>query len=221
MAQHLHRAVEKLKEHILSLGGLVERNLEEAMGAFTQGDREAAERVIQADERVDLMEVEVEEECLKLLALHQPVAMDLRFVVSILKINSDLERVGDGAVKIGRTTLAMGEVSLDDLGIEITDLAERAQHMLTESLRSLVDLDCARARAVLQMDDATDAEYRRIDGEGRAGMKRTPALVDGYAALLSVARTLERVADHATNIAEDVVYMVEGGIVRHGRTLPN
>lgn len=221
MAQHLHRAVEKLKEHILSLGGLVEHNLQEAMDAFTQGDGEAAERVIQSDERVDLMEVEVEEECLKLLALHQPVAMDLRFVVSILKINSDLERVGDGAVKIGRTTLAMGEVSLDDLGIEISDLAERAQFMLKESLRSLVDLDCARARAVLQMDDATDAEYRRIDREGRAGMKQKPALVDGYAALLSVARTLERVADHATNIAEDVVYMVEGGIVRHGRTLPN
>ncbi len=221
MTQHLHRAMEHLKEHLLALGSIVERNLSDSLTAFAERDRELATQVINSDDQIDLMEVEIEEECLKLLALYQPVALDLRFVVSMLKINSDLERVGDFAVKIGRTVLHLADVAPERLEIDLSELATHTQHLLRESRLAVIEMDCGRARKVLEMDDVVDLEHRRIGDEVRTHMRSHPNLVDAYLAVLSVARSLERIGDHATNIAEDVLYLVEGGIVRHGRTLVN
>lgn len=219
MTQHLHRGIEKLKSQLLSLGTMVEGCLQDALTAFERGDVVAAKRIIASDEQVDLLEVEVEEECLKLLALHQPVAADLRFIVAVLKINNDLERIADLAVSISWSVVDCGPIPSGVRPFSHSSMTERAQAMVHEVLRAVVEVDCSRARAVLKMDDVVDAEKRRIHGEVMEDIKRHPQFTDILSSYLAVARSVERVADHATNIAEDVIYMAEGDIVRHGRLL--
>jgi phosphate transport system protein len=198
---------------------MVERCLQDALTAFESGDVVAAKRIIAADEHIDLLEVEVEEDCLKLLALHQPVAADLRFIVSVLKINSDLERIADFAVSISWSIVDRGALPDGAPSFSLALMKDQAQAMVREVLRAVIEVDCSRARTVLKMDDVVDAEKRRIQREIMAEIKRHPGFVEALSSILSVARSLERIADHATNIAEDVIYMVEGDIVRHGRLL--
>ena len=219
MTQHLHRGIERLKNQLLSLGGMVEQTLSEALVAFQRGDVLTARKIISADERIDLLEVEVEEDCLKLLALHQPVAADLRFIVSILKINNDLERIGDFAVSISWSVVEGADITQAIPSLDLSLITERSKEMLHEALEAVVQVDCDRARTILRMDDVVDAENRRIQREALAEVQRSPHLAEALSRVLSVARSLERVADHATNIAEDVIYMVEGDIVRHGTSI--
>ena len=218
MTQHLHRGIEKLKGQLLALGALVEKSLHDALVAFEEKDAVAAKRIIAADEQVDLLEVEIEEDCLKLLALHQPVAADLRFIVSVLKINSDLERIGDFAVTISWSAVEREKLT-GGSSFSLALMTGQAQAMVREVLRAVVEVDCSRARSVLKMDDVVDSENRRIHREVMDESKRRPDNAETHACVLAVARSLERVADHATNIAEDVIYMVEGDIVRHGRLI--
>ena len=159
--------------------------------------------------------VRIEEDCLKTLALHQPVAIDLRFIIAVLKINSDLERVGDLAVNVAERAAFLATQSSVDIVFNFQAMAEKAQGMLGKSLDSLVNLNVGRAREVLCSDDEIDAMNRRTYGIVQEAIHAHPNQTESFIHMLSAARHLERIADHATNIAEDVIYMIEGMIVRH------
>lgn len=215
MAVHLNREIHKLKKQILSLCALVEESVLTAVRALEDRDEELARRVIERDAEIDAMEVELEEEGLKTLALHQPVAVDLRFIVAVLKINNDLERIGDLAVNIAHKAIRLAPLSWSDCPFDFSTMSEAAQTMLRDALDAFVHLDVALARRVSLRDEQVDGikhEARRAIEER---LKQSPDQLSACLVLFGVARNLERIADLATNIAEDVIYMVEGEIVRH------
>jgi phosphate transport system protein len=157
----------------------------------------------------------VEEECLKLLALHQPVAIDLRFIVAVLKINNDLERIADLAANIADRVVILPEGESFNFNMDLMTMCEKVVLMLRQCLDSLFKMDVSIAHKVCKSDDDIDNINREIVRYVKEEIIRTPKQVNGYLLLLSVARNLERIADHATNIAEDVIYMINGDIVRH------
>jgi phosphate transport system protein len=214
---HLQRETDRLKRKILGLGALVEENLRLAFQAIEQRDAAKARRVVETDVVIDQNEVEIEEDCLKILALYQPVAGDLRFVAAVIKINSELERIGDLAENIAKRALQL----LDEPPIQaphtVAVMADRTETILEHALDALVRQDALTAREVLIADHEIDALYRQLLDELKAMLRDHPDLLDAMVLLFSVARYLERLADHATNIAEDVLYMVEGSIQRHGK----
>ncbi|MCZ7645245.1 MAG: phosphate signaling complex protein PhoU [Planctomycetota bacterium] len=220
MAQYFHKEVAKLKRKALSLSALVEQNVHRAVHAAVHRDADLARQVIESDAGVDQMEVEVEEDCLKILALHQPVAIDLRFIVAILKLNNDLERMGDLSVNIAERALGLAGFDRPPLPFDLPRLAEKVQEMLKKSLDALVELDPDTAKAVLAADDEVDALHRRVYEWIKEEIRKDPGQIDALLQYLSISRNLERIADHATNVAEDVVYMVEGEIVRHSAHNP-
>ncbi|MBN2018878.1 MAG: phosphate signaling complex protein PhoU [Sedimentisphaerales bacterium] len=215
MTVHMQKEIENLKSKLLSLCAAVEKNLCLALQSVKEKDKVLARRVIEDDEQIDQMEVDVEEECLKILALHQPVAIDLRFIITALKINNDLERIGDLAVNIAERGEFLAGWEPISAPFDFDAMAEKTQWMLTESLDSLVDMDCKRAYQVCAADDAVDAINREMYKQVEASIVAHPSWTRGLLHLLSISRHLERVADHATNIAEDVIYMAEGRVVRH------
>jgi phosphate transport system protein len=215
MTVHMQKEIENLKSKLLTLCAAVEKSLCLAVQSVRERDAALARSVIEDDVHIDQMEVDVEEECLKVLALHQPVAIDLRFIVTALKINNDLERIGDLAVNIAeRSEFLTGQEPIS-VPFDFNAMAEKTQWMVTESLDSLVDMDCKRAHQVCAADDEVDAFNRKMYKQVEASVVAHPSWTRGLLHLLSVSRHLERIADHATNIAEDVIYMVEGRIVRH------
>ena len=183
--------------------------------ALINRDTNLAQRVTANDVEIDRMEVEVEEECLKILALYQPVAADLRLVVSVLKINNDLERIGDLAKNIAKRVSQLAQAGVVELPDEIRTMATLAQEMVRESLEAVVNGDPALARRVREEDDAVDESRQRVRKMVLAGIKAEPERVESLLRINSVSKHIERIADMATNIAEDVIYMVEGDIVRH------
>ena len=213
----LRTEIDRLKKNILTLSAVVEEAVQKAMIATERRDPVMAQSVIQGDKRVDVLEVELEEECLKILALHQPVAMDLRFIIAVLKINNDLERIGDLAVNIAERAVFLADHKDVAPPPTLSDLADRVQNMLHKSLDALVNTDTALAREVLRTDDEVDAIHRGMYGRVQKRAQENPAEVAGLFQWLSVSRYLERIADQATNIAEDVIYMMEGEIIRHNR----
>ena len=215
MPVHLRREIENLKKEILAVGAIAEQSVREAMRAIEHRDETLARSVIEKDINLDHMEVEVEESCLKILALHQPVATDLRFIVAVLKINNDLERVGDLAVNIAERALFLATQPEVKVEFDFTMMAVKTQEMLKKSLDALVNLDTRLARMVCACDDEIDAMNRRMYSIVQDAMSTHPDHVEPLIHLLLVSRHLERIADHATNIAEDVIYMIEGEIVRH------
>jgi phosphate transport system protein len=217
MSRHLQIEIDKLKRSILALGALVEEDLQRALRAVAEKDPVLAQRVIDADREIDQFEVDVEEECLKILALHQPAAVDLRFIVAVMKLNGDLERIGDLAVNIAEQAIALAASRSSAVVIDLAYplMGEKAQWMLRRSLDALVNQDSRLARQVCAGDDDVDALNREVYDQVVQGIGRHPGAVDQLIRLLDVAHHLERIADHATNIAEDVVYLVEGVIVRH------
>ncbi len=215
MPKHLQREIESLKKKLMSLAALVEEQVVSAVRSVEKRDTATAGRVIEFDRKIDLFEIEIEEECLKLLALHQPVAIDLRFIVAVLKINNDLERVADLASNIAdRAILLAAEPSFFSDG-KLSLMCGKVSEMLKKCLDSLFKLDAPIAREVCMADDEVDALNRRMVDEVKRGILVTPDRTETFLLLLSVAHNLERIADHATNIAEDVIYMIEGDIVRH------
>jgi phosphate transport system protein len=208
MSEHLQKEIEGLKKRTLSLSTLVEENVSRAVRAFSEKNGKLAQRVIDMDLVIDTLEIEVEEECLKILALHQPVAVDLRFIVAVLKMNADFERIGD---------LAVMRLPATDLAMQVDEIIEKVLAMLKNSLDSLVNLDEDLARAVCAADDDVDEFYRNMYDKVKQKILESPTneIIDDMLQLLSIARHLERIADHATNIAEDVIYMIEGVIYRH------
>ncbi|MFI5400167.1 MAG: phosphate signaling complex protein PhoU [SAR324 cluster bacterium] len=215
MNLHLQREIEKLKTMLLSLGTDVEEHVYKAVQALDERDVTLADQVIGGDEQVDRYEVYLEEECLKTLALHQPLAIDLRFVIAVLKINNDLERIGDLAVNIAERAKFLAGRDVLDVPFDFMGMADKTRAMLKKSLDALVNMDPRMARDVCAADDEVDALNREMYGRIQKSMQQHPDRIDGLIHYLGVSRYLERIADHATNIAEDVIYMVDGDIVRH------
>lgn len=215
MAQHLQREIDKLKKEILSLGATVENSVQMAVKAIDERDSDLAEKVIESDFDIDRAEVELEEDCLKVLALHQPVAIDLRFIIAVLKINNDLERIGDLAVNIAERVRFLSSQPDIRIPFDLQGLVEKTRWMLRYSLDSLVKLDTTIARQVCTADDEVDNINREMYDLVKDAIRAHPEHLDALIPYLSVSRYLERIADHATNIAEDVIYMVEGVIARH------
>ncbi|HWA98557.1 MAG TPA: phosphate signaling complex protein PhoU [Pirellulales bacterium] len=215
MSQHLSRQLAVLREKILHVGGCVEQAISRAVHALVERDARVAAEVVAADDVIDKLEVEVEEECLKTLALYQPVAADLRFVVSILKINNDLERMGDLAKNVAKRVLFLAECPPADITSNVRIMASKAQAMVKQSLDSLVEFDATMARRVREADDSVDALNKEIQAAIREHLKQSPEQVDCWLRWISVVKHIERMADMATHVAEDVIYMVEGDIVRH------
>jgi phosphate transport system protein len=217
MGRHLEKEIEKLKRKILGLSALVEENVHKAIASVETADVRMADQIIESDTRIDEMEVDVEEECLKILALHQPVAVDLRYIVGVLKLNADLERIADLAVNMAEQARPLAAAGARGLPSKIREMARAVESMLGNSLDALVNLDTNAAWGVCAADDAVDNLHRETYSTIKNEVQKDPSKADILIHHLSVSRYLERIADHATNIAEDVIYLVDGDIVRHGR----
>jgi len=216
--KHFQRELDKVKKMILSLGALVEQRVNRIRQAVEERDVALAKEIAHLDHEIDDMEVEIEEECLKIIALHQPVATDLRFLVAVIKINNDLERIGDQVVNIAQRVLHIANRPTVSFQFDYSEMAAKAETMLRMSLDSLVNQDLDLAIKVLHLDDEVDSlkdeAYDRIKEAIAEGVTEDIGYMIN---LLLISRHIERLADHATNIAEEVAYMIEGEIVRHGR----
>lgn len=213
--RHFIREIDHLKRKILALGALVEENFSLAFRAIETRDVAAARRVIETDHLIDETEVDVEEECLKILALYQPVASDLRFLVAVIKINNELERIGDLGVNIAERVISLADEHPLPVPPRLSVMADRTSAIVGRALDALVLQDATEARRVLAADDEIDALYVELIEALKDVIRAHPQHLDAAVLLFSVARQLERLADHATNIAEDVIYMVDGEISRH------
>ena len=216
MGEHIRREIEKLKKMILSLSAVVEERVQKAVRSIEERDAALASEVIEGDGEIDRAEVGVEEECLKILALHQPVAIDLRFIVAVLKINNDLERIGDLAVNIAERAQFLCQDEGIEAPFDFVEMSEKALAMLRKSLDALMDMDPDLAREVCASDDEVDEINRDMYAKIAEGVHQNPEHTAPLLSYLSASRHLERIADHATNISEDIIYMIEGEIIRHG-----
>ncbi len=215
MAKHLQNGLELLKKELLQIASMAESATEKALVALTERDVELAQAVIDKDYFINDAEVRVEEECLKIMALYQPVAADLRFVVTVLKVNNDIERVGDLAVNIAERALYLSQHEVLPVSIDFSEIIADAKFMLSRSLDALTKRDAQLAREVILMDDRVDDANFKLYKDIRRIMSQDQATIKRALHWLSSARHLERIADLATNICEDVVYMVEGEVIRH------
>jgi phosphate transport system protein len=215
MQRHFHEELGALKQTLLAMGGLVEDQIRRVMRALVERDDEQARDVIDRDRQVNAYENEIDEKCVELLALHQPAAGDLRFITTAMKIVTDLERIGDQAVNIAQRALELNREPQLKPYIDLPRMAEKAQAMMKESLDAFVSRDASLARRVRGQDEAVDALNHQIFRELLTFMMEDPSTIPRAIRLILIARFLERVADHATNIAEMVVFLVESKIVRH------
>ena len=215
MRIRLQRDIDRLKESIVSLGTLVEERVRMAVKAIQSRDARLAQIVVDGDTEIDRLEVDIEEECLKILALHQPVADQLRYIVAILKMNNDLERIGDLAVNIAEHEELVAHHGEPAIPFDYFTMGRKAEEMLTKSLDALVNTDLWMAYEVLSQDDDVDAMKNAIQQQFAQEMRKPQDHPDSMIHMFLVSRHLERIADHATNIAEDVIYMITGEIHRH------
>jgi phosphate transport system protein len=217
MPKRLQKELEKIKKRILALGTMVEERVRMAIKAIETWDSDLAGQIMRMDYEIDELEIEVEEECLKILALHQPVAVDLRFLIAVIKINNDLERIGDEAVNIANRVQNIAKRRRLQLSFDYSIMAEKAASMLRMSMDALVNMDIDLAFKVLTLDDDVDHMHREIYDRIKEIMAQKPDASGYLINLYTISRHLERLADHSTNIAEEVIYLIEGEIVRHGR----
>ena len=215
MGRPIHTELDNIKKLILSLGAMVEERVRQATKALNNRDMDLAKKVIGSDMEIDEAEVEVEEECLKIIALHQPVAVDLRFLVAVLKINNDLERIGDQAVNIAQRVITIMKAPPLNLGFDFSTMSQKTQTMLKNSLDALVAFDVDLAYQVCLADDEVDDIKRKIYDIIKQALKTHPENAGVLINILLASRHLERIADHSTNIAEEVIYLIEGEIHRH------
>jgi len=212
---HFRDELDLLKERLLVMGGEAEEQVRSAVRALVDRDDELSHRVLESDEVVNRLHLEVDERCFKLLALHQPVARDLRVIVSGVKINSDLERIGDFAVNIAEATLRYVRHPAVKPLIDIPKMGEIAQGMLRDALDAYVRHDAALAKDVLDRDDELDRLKDQVFRELLSVMLDDPTKTEPALELVLISRHLERIGDHATNIAEDVIFIESGHDVRH------
>jgi phosphate transport system protein len=213
--RHFVEELEQLKTKLLEMGSLVEASIQRSITAVTQKDRPAAQEVFRNEQRINQIEIEIDDFCVNLLALHQPMAADLRLIVAALKINTDLERMGDLAVNTAQRALSLMEGPVVKPMIDIPHIAGLVQSMVRKSLDSFVMRDADLARSVLASDDAVDSLRTACYHELVSFMEQDPNNIVQALDLMAITRNLERVADHSTNIAEDVLFLVRGVDVRH------
>jgi phosphate transport system protein len=217
MTKHLQRDMERLERGILTLGSLVEDAINKSIVALVTRRRELAEEVLRIDNQIDRQEVELEEDCLKTMALHQPVAMDLRFLVMVLKVNNSLERMGDHAMNIAKSAIFLSTHEALDLSIDLMSMCDHVRSMVRQCLDAMVNENTVHAQQVCGMDDGVDSLNHDLRLELQHLMITDPGTVERSVQVLLAARHLERIGDLATNIAEDVVFCVDGAIIRHGQ----
>jgi phosphate transport system protein len=215
MLHYWQREIENLKKLILSLGAIVEEQIQRSLLALDRRDAELADGVISRDREVDSLEILIEEECLKILALYQPVAKELRFVVAVLKMNNDLERMGDLASNIARRARYLSKKEKNDLISEFSNVGDKVQQMVKKSLDALVNTDINLAQEVIAADDEVDRLTKQMLKRTINAIEKDPDRTKEYFSIRSISKNLERIADSATNIAEDVVYLCSGEIIRH------
>lgn len=215
MSQHLQRDIEILKKKLLAMCSLVEKMLGRAVNSILVSEVELAQDVLNQDSDVDEIEIDIEEECLKILALYQPVAIDLRFIIAAMKITNDLERVGDLTVNIAERAVFMITQEKVNFPFDFQTMALKVENMLTRSIQALVTLNVPLAYRIRAEDDIVDAMNREIYQKIKEEVQKNPESINYLLHALSIGRHLERIADHATNIAEDVIYLVDARIVRH------
>ncbi|MCG8566835.1 MAG: phosphate signaling complex protein PhoU [Desulfobacterales bacterium] len=214
MTNHLHRAKDNIKKELLALGAMVEDRFKKAIEAIQTENLQLAQFIIDTDFEVDEREIEVEEECLKILALYQPVATDLRLIVAVIKINNDLERIADYAVNIARRFRTSSE-NPNKFKYDYTAMADQATRMLKMSLDALVGMDVDMAYQVREMDLEVNAMRNDAYDTMKEDIRKNPGMVSEIINMYLVSRHIERIGDHTTNIAEEVIYLIEGEIIRH------
>lgn len=219
MSVHLQLDLHELHKDLLSMCAAVEDMIHRAVDQLSDPSLEEAKKLIAEDTLIDRWDVRIEESCLKILALHQPVAIDLRRITTVLKISGELERVADLAVNISERACGLLDGPSVNVPDRLKDMAAHAVDMLHRSIDAYVELDSQKARRVCTEDEGVDESNRALIGELIRYMHKEPDRLDSLMHLFSAVRQVERVADHATNIAEDVVYLVEGRIIRHAKKL--
>lgn len=213
------QSLEDLKENLLVMAGLAEQAIQRAIEAYRVRDLSICDLVTRSEVAINRMEQDIDQAALDLLAMEQPMAKDLRFILSVIKINADLERVGDAAKSISDRVRSMDQLPLVDLPVDIPRMATLAADMVRKSLQAFIEGDAEMARAVLTMDDAVDAMNRSSYKTLTKVMEENSAIAPQALNALMISRSLERVADHATNIAEDVIFWVQGTDVRHHKSV--
>ncbi|MEX2175917.1 MAG: phosphate signaling complex protein PhoU [Pirellulaceae bacterium] len=221
MSKHLQRDIDRLNNELLTISSVVEEMIDKATLALSERKYDLADQVVGSDSFVDQREVHVEEECLKMLALHQPVAVDLRRIATVMKVNNDLERIADLAVSIAQRAKAMDECPAFPQLEVLPRMVVLATQMVRGAMDAFVNMDAVSARRIMAMDSSVDQYNRDIIADLQIIMQKRPELVAAALHCFSAVRHIERIADHATNIAEDVVYLVEGDIVRHRHNQPD
>lgn len=220
MERRLDQDLDRVRQSLLRMAGMVEEMVAKATRALLDRDRAACAAVIASDNEVDLLEIEIDEACHSILGRKQPTAVDLRFLVAVMKINSDLERIGDSAVNIAQSVEQLVDLPPLKPYIDLPRLSQLVQAMVRESLDAFVRRDAALAQEICERDDEVDALYKQLFRELLTFMIEDPRTVSRALHLLLISRNLERIADHATNISEDVIYYVEGRDIRHSLAKP-
>jgi phosphate transport system protein len=215
MERHFEQQIDDLKQQLLHMSGLAERIIRKAVESLHRRDPALAEEIFRDDRVIDRLEIEIEERCIQLLALQQPLATDLRLITSALKISNDLERVGDHAVNIAGCAKALVELPAEKPLSDLGPLVESAVGMLREALDAFVRRDAEAARRLVRRDDEVDELNRHLFGELLARMVRDPGHVEACMAYVLVGRNLERIGDLATNVAEEVVFIAEARVIKH------
>lgn len=214
---HFEQQMQELSEKILRLGGMVEEAIGRSVRALVDRDTEMARRVIAGDKQIDLLELEVDELCIELLARNQPMARDLRFITTAMKITPDLERIADHAVNIGERTIELNEEPPLKVLVDLPLMAMRAQEMLRGALDAFVRHDSAAAMSIIRMDDDLDRRMEQIFRVLLSHMIEDPTTITRALRLTFVAKYFERIGDQATNICEQVIYMSDARVIKHGR----
>lgn len=215
MSLHLQKEISRLQRKLTTLGTMVEESLLKCFRAIEQSSRTVSNEIIQEDESIDSLELEVEEDCLKLLALHQPVAADLRYIIAVLKINNDLERIGDLCVNIAERVQSLSALPKEQIPFDYHTMVSEVQSMLKDCLDSLIHMDSRLAYKAMRTDNKVDMINREMYERVKENIRNSPKSLDNMLHYLSISRHLERIGDSAVNIAEDVIYMIDGEIIRH------
>jgi len=215
MSKHLLRDISNLADQLILIGNRCEDAFGKAIESILARDTESARQVVEGDSVIDALEVQLEESALKILALYAPVASDLRFIVAAIKINNDLERIGDIASSIAKRAIDLDSLKPTSPPLDFAEMAQRTRVMVREAIQCMVRRDEQRARALMAMDDKVDDLNRKILASLELRMAEEPEAVPALLRWANVVRLVERIADYSTNIAEDIIYLEEGDIVRH------
>jgi phosphate transport system protein len=217
MERHFDKDLQALKDNLVRMGSLAEDALNRALDCVRTGDRAAAAAVIGGDQEINSLEIRIDDQIIDLLALNQPVAVDLRLILAAQKINNDLERIGDHAVNLAESSMVLKTDGLDAPFRMIATMSETVRRMVRQALDGFIHSDPSLGRAVLNQDDMIDDLNRKVFADVIAAMKAHPAVIDAGVETIRVSRNIERVADLATNIAEEVIFIAQAKIVKHGQ----